>query len=357
MNEHSGDHPTRRTFLQSLAALAVVSPVMAQSGRAPIPVHGLNHMTLAVSDPQRSLEFYQGLFGMQIQARQGRTPCLRIGAGPQFMALTGGGANVMPEINHFCLTVEGFDANRLMQSLDQHGVAPAGASGQGGFSGGLTGGPMHARVRIRDESVGGAPEGTPELYLGDPDGIVVQLQDTTYCGGAGVLGDTCLASPEPAPSGGLLRLRDLNHFTVFVSDAQRSIAFYQDLFGLPITKHQGTLPLLDVGSGGQVLAFVGGGGGRGRALIHHACLTIDDFNHERVLDVLEGYGVTPQPDARGGPVGPLTSYVTMRMEDRDGAPEGTPELYFTDPDGILIQLQDARYCGGAGYFGEVCARV
>ena len=118
MNEHSCDHPTRRTFLQSLAALAVVSPVLAQSGRAPIPVHGLNHMTLAVSDPQRSLEFYQGLFGMPIQARQGRTPCLRIGAGPQFMALTGGGANVMPEINHFCLTVEGFDADRLMQSLE-----------------------------------------------------------------------------------------------------------------------------------------------------------------------------------------------------------------------------------------------
>ena len=28
------------------------------------------------------------------------------------------------------------------------------------------------------------------------------------------------------------------------------------------------------------------------------------------------------------------------MEDRGGAKEGTPELYFTDPDGILIQLQD-----------------
>ena len=259
MNEHSCDHPTRRTFLQSLAALAVVSPVMAQSSRAPIPVHGLNHMTLAVSDPQRSLEFYQGLFGMPIQARQGRTPCLRIGAGPQFMALTGGGANVMPEINHFCLTVEGFDADRLMQSLDQHGVAPAGTTGRGGLSGGLTGGPMHARVRIRDESVGGAPEGTPELYLGDPDGIIVQLQDTTYCGGAGVLGDACLASPEPAPSGGLLRLRDLNHFTVFVSDAERSIAFYQDLFGLPITKHQG-----DVAPAGRRVRRTGLGVCRGR---------------------------------------------------------------------------------------------
>ena len=36
----------------------------------------------------------------------------------------------------------------------------------------------------------------------------------------------------------------------------------------------------------------------------------------------------------------------MRGADFGGAPEGTPELYFTDPEGILIQVQDARYCGG-----------
>jgi hypothetical protein len=45
------------------------------------------------------------------------------------------------------------------------------------------------------------------------------------------------------------------------------------------------------------------------------------------------------------------------MESRGGAPGGTPELYFTDPDGILIQLQDARYCGGNGYLGEECGTV
>ena len=28
------------------------------------------------------------------------------------------------------------------------------------------------------------------------------------------------------------------------------------------------------------------------------------------------------------------------------------ELYFTDPDGILMQLQDISYCGGGGYFGD-----
>ena len=43
------------------------------------------------------------------------------------------------------------------------------------------------------------------------------------------------------------------------------------------------------------------------------------------------------------------------MEDRRGAKGRTPELYFTDPDGIVMQLQDVRYCGGAGYLGEVCS--
>jgi hypothetical protein len=51
----------------------------------------------------------------------------------------------------------------------------------------------------------------------------------------------------------------------------------------------------------------------------------------------------------------MTHYVTMRLENRGGAPgAGTPELYFTDPDGLLIQLQDVRYCGGGGYLGDAC---
>jgi hypothetical protein len=47
----------------------------------------------------------------------------------------------------------------------------------------------------------------------------------------------------------------------------------------------------------------------------------------------------------------------MRMPNRGGAPEGTAELYFTDPDGILIQLQDVSYCGGGGHLGEVCPKL
>jgi hypothetical protein len=80
---------------------------------------------------------------------------------------------------------------------------------------------------------------------------------------------------------------------------------------------------------------------------------MDAFNPDQVLKALETYGITPRGDAPGA-VGPMKSYVTMRMENRGGAPGGTPELYFTDPDGLLMQLQDTSYCGGSGFLGNEC---
>ena len=80
---------------------------------------------------------------------------------------------------------------------------------------------------------------------------------------------------------------------------------------------------------------------------------MENFNPDKVLKSLADFGIKPRGDARG-PAGPLVSYVTMRTEERGGAKGGTPELYFTDPDGILMQIQDVTYCGGAGYLGEIC---
>jgi catechol 2,3-dioxygenase-like lactoylglutathione lyase family enzyme len=350
----------RRHFLFSLPALMAAPRLLAQSGApAPIRVRAFNHMTLAVSDPKRSIAFYQELFGMPIQARQGATTLLRIGNGPQFVAISAAGT-AAPSINHYCLAVENYDADRLMTVLAEHGVTKADASG-----GGLSGGPMKARVRMRGPESGGAPGGTPELYFGDPDGIVVQLQDATYCGGAGVLGNACTAV-EPAPSKGLLAVRDLSHFTIFATDAARSNKFYQDLFGFSIRSYQGpTAPTLAVGPGVQFLMFTGGGGGAARgtaapappprpASINHVCLNMDGFNVEQIQKALESFGIKPR-ESQTGPVPPMRHYVSMRMENRGGAREGTPELYFTDPDGIPIQLQDVSYCGGSGYLGNTCS--
>ena len=91
--------------------------------------------------------------------------------------------------------------------------------------------------------------------------------------------------------------------------------------------------------------------GGATATIDHVCFNVPGFSVDGLVKSLESFGLK----ARGtGEPGPMQWYIRMRMEDRGGAKEGTPELYLTDPDGIPIQLQDLSYCGGGGYLGSAC---
>ncbi len=193
---------------------------------------------------------------MGIQAKQGTAPSLQIGAGPEFIFISGG-ANAKPGINHYCMTMKGYTPEGVGRILEAHGITKAEGAG-----GGMTGGTMKYKVRIRSEAQGGAKEGTPEFYFGDPDGLAVQIQDDTYCGGAGSLGEICKVPAEPAPGKGLLQVKDLSHFTLFVADAAKSLAFYQDVFAKPITAQQGATPLIGVGTRGQFLTIAGSGANR-----------------------------------------------------------------------------------------------
>lgn len=154
---------TRRELVAVLAALVASEPTTrAQTVPAPIPVRTLNHVTLFVSDVARSVDFYRTLFGLRVQSRQAAGTNLAVGDGPAFLGVFSAGAGT-PAIHHVCLGVERFDADAVLQTLERRGV--------------------NARIRPRGE--------TRELYLTDPDGITVQLQDATYCGGGGALGNRC----------------------------------------------------------------------------------------------------------------------------------------------------------------------
>ena len=334
---------TRRRWLMtfSMFATAVARPLGAirasQGGSPPVRVRSLNHFGIAVSDPARSIDFYQGLFGMPVQARQGTTTLLRVGNGPQFLSLRPVDAGEKPRITHFGLGVERFDVDEIIRALGARGVTKADTLG-----------PMRARVG----------EGGAGVTFGDPDGIVCRLHDATYCGGSGPLGTQC--SPTESPKKGLIALSDLNHLTVFSGDAARANSFYKDLFGFSIRSYQGPAPTLAVGPTVQFLMVTGGAGGRGGAAprpaaIDHVCFSLEGFNADQIIKTLESYGLKPA-EAQGRDA-PLRHYVTMRMPNRGGAPGGTPELYFTDPDTLPIQLQDASYCGGSGVLGSECPRA
>ena len=329
---------SRRNFLLASAAGAAAARLAAQL-KPVLPVRELNHMTLTCSDPKQSLEFYQGLFGMPVQTHQGVMPLLRVGEGPTFIALGAAGQPGKPGIHHLCLNTPGFDVDKTLEILAAYGVTKADPGGRGG---GLSGGPLKSRIRMRDD--------TPELYFGDPNGHVVQIQDTSYCGGSGARGEIC--KPEAAPKKGLLNARFISHFTMMVHNLDEQVAFYSGLFGMKAQAYQGKAPSLGVGAGPEFLFFMQVPA-KVTPIIHHVCLAIPDFNPDRVMKTLAEFGIQPRGDMAGA-ARPLQSWISLRKEDRGGAKEGTPELYFTDPDGISVQLQDVKYCGGGGALGEIC---
>jgi catechol 2,3-dioxygenase-like lactoylglutathione lyase family enzyme len=243
----------RRQFLAAMPALAMAPRLFAQAaGNAPFRVNGLSAIALTVSDVARSLDFYQGLFGMPVQARQGSTILLRIGSGPRFLALRPAAAGERPSISALGFGVQDFSVDRAMQTLAAHGftAAPPDARKPG---------PRQALVRVRRQDEGGSPDGsTRDLFAADPSGVVFQLHDVSYCGGSGPLGNVC-PMPERSARPGLMALSDTSHFTIAASDPT-TVPMYLDLFGFKPMVYQAATPAWQVGNGVHFLMFIGGGG-------------------------------------------------------------------------------------------------
>lgn len=154
---------SRRDLLKAILLLvAGGSDLAAAPSRSQIPVSGLNHVSIFVSDLDRSVAFYRELFGLPILSSQPGGVNLALGPSGQFLGIyqVPGSA---PRIDHLCLGVDGFEAQGVQRVLAERGV--------------------ESRVRMRGE--------VPELYFPDPDGLSIQIQDTAYCGGSGVRGDQC----------------------------------------------------------------------------------------------------------------------------------------------------------------------
>ncbi len=168
----------------------VLSPGPRSEEHPAFDLQTINHVTLNTTEGTKSLAFYQRLFGLRVQARQGTTITMGIGSTRQSVvfntAANGGGVG---GINHVCFTIKNFDPGRAMGLLTDNGLEPI----EFGNSSLIK--PLTCRVRLRQRAANGggptSPLGTAELYLTDPDNIAIQLQDVSYCGGSGWLGQIC----------------------------------------------------------------------------------------------------------------------------------------------------------------------
>ncbi len=334
---------SRRSLLAALPALGCITHTFAQEPAA-ITVRKINCFEIRVSDPSRTMAFYQDLFGMPVQSRFGERYCMRIGQSSQFMIVRPLEVGEAPAITYLGYSVENFDVQTQQNALLSKGfttIEPPAISAPGiDFA-------MSTWVRMRGD--------TPELFFADARGLIVQLSDLENCGGNGALGSVCGAL-EAAPIG-LFKLSEINHFTVFGNDGAGANTFYQEIFGLSVQAHQGpTSPVTGIGDGKQFVMYAGpfAGAENVPASINHGCFNMEGFVVDDILAKLTTYGLTARGD---GEVGPMMHYVSQRQPARGGAEGGTPEVYFTDPDGLLMQLQDITYCGGGGYLGNECEQA
>jgi catechol 2,3-dioxygenase-like lactoylglutathione lyase family enzyme len=135
---------TRRQLTQGLAAIAAASYTA--------PAHGstfqgvaLNHIAIRVTNVQRSRDFYQKHLGLPV-IRESQDNSF-LGLGKNFLTLF---RNQNPGLDHFCVAIENFKAESVMEALTRQGLSPR------------------------------RPNGTDRVYFPDPDGLEVQLSSVDH---------------------------------------------------------------------------------------------------------------------------------------------------------------------------------
>ena len=133
-------------------------------GDFPIPVRGLDHIVLRVSDVDAMIAFYGTVLGCPVERRQEEIGLYQLRAGAALIDLVPvsgklgreGGAAPGREgrnLDHLCLRIEPFDEAAIRRHLEAHGVAA---------------GPVESRYGAEGEG--------PSIYLQDPEGNTVELK-------------------------------------------------------------------------------------------------------------------------------------------------------------------------------------
>ena len=115
---------SRRDLVQGLALLAAGSGTMSAAG---FQGNSINHVSLYVSDLQRSTDFYQRVFGCSVNKRDGNN---QLAFGKGFLVLRPG--KPPGKVDHFAIGVDNFKKDSVTADLKARGANPIDQQG-GGF--------------------------------------------------------------------------------------------------------------------------------------------------------------------------------------------------------------------------------
>ena len=115
---------SRRRLIQGLALLAAGSGTAAAAG---FQGNSINHVSLYVSNLQRSTDFYQRVLGCTVNKRDGNNQLV---FGKDFLVLRPG--NPAGKVDHFAIGVDNFNKDAVTADLKARGATPIDQQG-GGF--------------------------------------------------------------------------------------------------------------------------------------------------------------------------------------------------------------------------------
>jgi glyoxylase I family protein len=128
-------------------------------------------------------------------------------------------------------------------------------------------------------------------------------------------------------------IQHIDHIVFRVVDLERSVVFYESVLGCKVAKRRDELGLIHLRAGSSMIDLVsvhgklGQAGGQAPARegrnVDHLCLRIETFDEATLLTHLTQHGV----EVRGP------------ASDNFGAEGVGPSLYFSDPDGNVIELK------------------
>ena len=115
---------SRRQLVQGLALLAAGSSTAQAAG---FQGNSVNHISLQVSNLQRSTDFYQRVFGCTVNKRDGNNQLM---FGKNFLVLREG--KPAAKVDHFAIGVDNFNKDSVTADLKARGATPIDQQG-GGF--------------------------------------------------------------------------------------------------------------------------------------------------------------------------------------------------------------------------------
>jgi len=130
---------SRRQLIQAVTGV-VSAAGAAHAANSTFQGVGLNHIAIRVTNVPHSRDFYQKHFGLPV-LHEAEDNCF-LGLGKNFLTLF---KNEKPGLDHFCIAIENFRADAVVEELKRQGFKPR------------------------------RPAGTDRVYFPDPDGLELQL--------------------------------------------------------------------------------------------------------------------------------------------------------------------------------------